>query len=69
MESDGLVLLACEGSCPGGKFVETGIALGTYSPVWVIGRRENMLMWHPWIVAKQSIEEVIQDIKEGETDE
>lgn len=44
--SDALVLLACDEKVPGGKFVEAGIAIGLGKPVYLIGRRENALMWH-----------------------
>ena len=45
--ADALVLLASPKRVPGGKFVEVGIALGQGKPVFVLGHRENMLMWHP----------------------
>jgi len=45
--SDALVLVASSMRIPGGKFVEAGIALGQGKPVYVLGHRENMLMWHP----------------------
>lgn len=35
--------------CPGGKFVEAGIALGLGKPIFILGKQENMLMWHPSI--------------------
>jgi hypothetical protein len=47
--SDALVLVAGPDRYPGGKFVETGIALGMGKHVVVIGRRENMLIWLPSI--------------------
>ena len=48
---DGLVLIAgAEGICvPGGKHVETGIAVALARPVFVIGRRENIFHWHPLV--------------------
>ena len=47
--SDALVVLAeTEGkTVPGGKHVETGIALALGKPVAVLGRRENIFHWHP----------------------
>lgn len=45
--ADALVLVAGPDRYPGGKFVETGIALGAGIPVVIIGRRENMLLWNP----------------------
>ena len=49
LADDGLVLIAeSEGRCvPGGKHVETGIALALGRSVYVIGRRENIFHWHP----------------------
>src|SRR5256885_1088546 len=47
--SDGLVLIAePEGvNVPGGKHVETGIAIALGRRVFVLGRRENIFHWHP----------------------
>lgn len=45
--ADALVLIAGEEKYSGGKFVEAGIAIGQGKPVYVYGRRENMLMWLP----------------------
>jgi nucleoside 2-deoxyribosyltransferase len=53
--ADALVLIASPHPVPGGKFVETGIALGMGKPVLVLGRRENMLMWHPSILQFDSL--------------
>jgi hypothetical protein len=49
--TDGLVVIAeVEGKLvPGGKHVETGIALALGRPVYVIGRRENIFHWHPLV--------------------
>src|SRR3954463_6640841 len=46
---DGLVLIAEQPgiTVPGGKHVETGIALALERPVFVLGRRENVFHWHP----------------------
>lgn len=49
LAADMLVLVAGPDKYPGGKFVEAGIALGAGKRVVVIGRRENMLLWHPAI--------------------
>ena len=45
-ESDAMVFLSSPIRVPGGKFVEAGIAIGRGKPVYLIGVRENMLMWH-----------------------
>lgn len=49
--ADALVLIAGPERYSGGKFVEAGIAIGQCKPVVLIGRRENMLMWLPGIIA------------------
>ncbi|MEX2381622.1 MAG: hypothetical protein WD490_04510 [Opitutales bacterium] len=48
---DGLVLVAeTDGKfVPGGKHVETGIALALGRPVYVIGNHENLFHWHPLV--------------------
>ena len=45
----GLILIAsAKGqNVPGGKHVETGLALAYGLPVYVLGRRENIFHWHP----------------------
>lgn len=58
-QSDFFVLVAQEDRPPGGKFVEAGVAIGCGIPVVVIGRRENMLMWHPYVLTVESLEELI----------
>lgn len=44
----GLVLLAeAKGfNVPGGKHVETGVAISRGHPVYVVGRKENIFHWH-----------------------
>jgi nucleoside 2-deoxyribosyltransferase len=54
--ANALVLVAGPERYSGGKFVETGIALGQRKPVVIIGRRENMLMWLPEIMSVDSPE-------------
>lgn len=49
LKSDGLVLLASPCKVSGGKFVEAGVAMGQGKPVFVLGRQENMLLWHPLV--------------------
>ena len=46
---DGVVLIAEPPGqmVPGGKHVETGMALVLGRPVFVIGRKENIFHWHP----------------------
>lgn len=57
---DVLVLVSGPDKYSGGKFVEAGIALGLFRRVVVIGRRENMLMWHPLIQCVDTPEEVFE---------
>jgi len=49
--ADGLVLIAEPDGryVPGGKHVETGMALALGRPVYVIGHRENLFHWHPLV--------------------
>ena len=60
--ADALVLLAePEGRfVPGGKHVETGIALGIGIPVYVVGRRENIFHWHPRVEVVESVDCLFQ---------
>ena len=55
--SEALVLVAGPDKYSGGKFVEAGIALGLGKRVVVVGRRENMLLWHPSIEQVETPEE------------
>lgn len=48
-KSDCLILISDEEKVSGGKFVEVGIAIGLRLRILVVGRRENMLMWHPLV--------------------
>lgn len=50
-----LILLACDGLVPGGKFVEAGIALEAGRRVIVVGRRENLMLWHPAVEAAEDV--------------
>lgn len=58
---DGLVLIAeKEGRCvPGGKHVETGIALGLGRSIYVIGRKENIFHWHPKVKNFKDVNEFL----------
>lgn len=56
--ADALLLISGPDRYPGGKFVETGIALGLGLRVFVLGRRENMLLWLPQITLIQSTSEI-----------
>lgn len=60
--ANGLVLLASPKRVPGGKFVEVGIALGQGKPVYILGHRENMLMWHPSVKRFDSVEDLMKEI-------
>lgn len=55
--ANALVLIAGPDKYSGGKFVETGIAIGLGHRVVVIGRRENMLLWLPQIEAVETPEQ------------
>ena len=62
VSSDCLVLLASPYRVPGGKFVEVGAALGNNKKVYVLGHRENMLMWHPLVYQFDSVENLIREL-------
>lgn len=62
-ESDALVLLPSAMRIPGGKFVEVGIALGLGKPVFILGHRENMLMWHSHTICFASAEDLLKHVK------
>jgi hypothetical protein len=59
--ADALVLIAeAEGvTVPGGKHVETGIAIGLRKPVIVVGRKENIFHWHPSISVVRTQDELM----------
>jgi hypothetical protein len=67
--ADALILLAeAEGQfVPGGKHVETGIALALQRPVFVVGRRENLFHWHPRVTVVPSAEELVRTLGRVET--
>lgn len=48
-QSDAVLLIGGDEKYAGGKFVEAGYALALGKPVFVEGRRENVLMWDPRI--------------------
>jgi len=62
--ADALILLAeSEGQfVPGGKHVETGIAIALQRPVFVVGRRENLFHWHPSVTVLPSAEELVRTL-------
>lgn len=63
--ADALVLCASPRRIPGGKFVEAGIAIGQGKRVFILGHRENMLMWHPLTTQFNSVEDFLQGRGEG----
>lgn len=58
--ADAVVLCSSLDLVPGGKFVEAGVALGQMKMVYVLGRRENMLMWHPQILQFNNIKDLLE---------
>lgn len=58
--ANALVLISDIFLCPGGKWVEAGIALGMKKPVFVLGHRENMLLWHPLCSSFASVEALVK---------
>lgn len=65
--SDVLVLVAGADKYSGGKFVEAGVAMGRGIPVIVIGRRENMLLWHHSIMSVDTVKMAADVISNLET--
>ena len=61
----GLILLAeLPGkTVPGGKHVETGIAIALGRPIYVIGRRENIFHWHPSVRIFETLEQLLEYLK------
>jgi nucleoside 2-deoxyribosyltransferase len=57
--ADAVVLVSSDEIVTGGKFVEAGIAIGQGKEVYVYGRRENMLMWHPRVLQYESIRDLL----------
>lgn len=59
--TDALVLIAepDKGLVKGGKFVEAGVALGMNKPVYIIGDRENTLMYLDGIKQFDTMEEFV----------
>ncbi|MCC6909694.1 MAG: hypothetical protein IT430_17295 [Phycisphaerales bacterium] len=63
--ADALVLIAEEPGhyVPGGKHVETGIAIALGRPVVVVGQRENIFHWHPLVTQVSSFEGVVSTLE------
>lgn len=63
--ADALVLLAePEGqTVPGGKHVETGIAIALGRLVFVLGRRENLFHWHPAVTPVSSVKSLLLELR------
>lgn len=57
--AEGLVLVACDGSVPGGKFFEAGIAVEAGKRVVVLGRRENLMLHHPDVLQADDVAGVL----------
>lgn len=58
--ADALVLCSAPLRASGGKFVEAGIAMGLGKKIYVLGHRENMLLWHPMCDRFNNIEDLIE---------
>lgn len=67
--ANALVLVSAPDFGPGGKFVEAGVAIGNDIPVIVLGRRENLLLWHPMVYEAEDIEEVCGILRELNPDD
>ena len=58
LQCDLLILMAGPDLYPGGKFIEAGVALGSGAHLVVLGRRENMVLWHPRILAVETTDDL-----------
>lgn len=65
--TDGVVLIAEPPGqmVPGGKHVETGMALALGRPVYVIGRKENIFHWHPAVHVFADLDALISHLQAG----
>lgn len=61
---DGVVLIAEPPGqmVPGGKHVETGMALALGRSVFVVGRKENIFHWHPAVRVFTDVEELVRSL-------
>lgn len=62
IEADAMVFLPSPMRIPGGKFVEAGVAIGHGKEVYILGHRENMLMWHPLTTTFDSVENFLRSV-------
>ena len=59
----GVVLLSGpRGLCPGGKHVETGMALALGRSVYVLGQEENIFHWHPRVKVFENIGGLLNEL-------
>ena len=63
-DCDIFVIVCSKSKCPGGKFVELGVALGLGKKIYAIGEPENMLMYHSKIVYTRNLEHLAEEIDE-----
>lgn len=57
--ADCLVLISSRTAVPGGKFVEAGMMLGLNRPVFVLGRIENKMLYHPLVKQFDTVEQIL----------
>ena len=58
--ADMFILCASPVKVSGGKFVEAGIAMAQGKTVYILGHRENMLLWHPSCQQFDNIEDFME---------
>ena len=66
LRSDALILIAGLEKYTWGKFIEAGIAMGSGKKVIVLGRIENMLLWHPQVIQVEDVFNAMDILKELE---
>jgi hypothetical protein len=68
LNSNGLVLVNIGEAGPGGKFIETGIAIGTGKRVFLLGERTNLLLFHPLVSAYPDIDHLCRGLMSARHD-
>lgn len=62
-QADALVLLPSPIRVAGGKFVEAGAAIALGKPVYVIGVRENILLYHRNAFNFRTVEDLLEKLQ------
>jgi nucleoside 2-deoxyribosyltransferase len=63
LEADAMIIFSSPLKVPGGKFVECGVAIGANKRIFLIGHRENFLMYHESIETFNFVEYLLMALK------